>query len=1014
MKNRFLSAFVALTLLIFHLPTLAEDTDLFVGIPPAANDLPNVLLLVDNTANWNTAFTNEMNALRSVIDNLPPNKFRVGVMFFTESGGGDTGEDGGYIRSAIRTLDANYKTKLSALATSFHVLNDKSNSGKLGKAMADAYYYFAGKAPYTGNNKNKTDYLGNVFGTAQSKAIYALPGNALNAKAGSPYNSPILPDTCAKNFIIYISNGAAQDSNADTVAATAQLSSSALAAGVANATTAIAISPSGSQTNVGDEWARFMKKSPQSITTYTIDIDKVTTGQGPGWTALLKSMAGVSNGKYFDVQSATASGQEISNALNTIFSEIQSVNSVFAAVSLPVSVNTQGTYLNQVFVGMFRPDQDGLPRWAGNLKQYKLGYDGNTLKLLDANSSPAINSSTGFITECARSFWTPTTVDSYWATRPLGECLAVADSDRSNYPDGNIVEKGGEAYMLRSTTTRTVKTCASTACSSLVDFNNTNVTQLMLGAASTAERDKLINWARGLDVNDENINAVTTTEMRMSAHGDVVHSRPVAINFGTDVSPQVVVFYGGNDGVLRAVNGNRSGSIGSIPAGGELWGFIPPEFHASIKRIHDNNVTINYPGNTATSPVPLPKPYAFDGPMVAHKDGSTAWLFASMRRGGRALYAFNVGTPATPSLMWRVGTATPGFANLGQTWSAPKVFKTDFSGGVPLLIFGGGYDTCEDVDPNNCSTPTGNRVYVLNAQTGALLNTFNTDRSVIADVFVVPDVVTGKGKYVYVADTGGNVYRISGATANTDFADTNPTAWTITKIASLGCDSVTSCPNNRKFQHSPDVVLDEDGSYVILLGSGDREKPLASYTAAASVSNHFFMLRDKPSDTNWLSSETGNCGSALICKNSLYPIITSATPSAAQLATKPKGWYLGLSATEQVVTSALTIFGSVAFSTHIPATYQPGVCTPSLGTATVYNIDFSNAQSTIASGLRGQAISGGGLPPSPVGGMVTLDDGRTVPFIIGASPSSALEGSPAPKIHTVTRPKGRVYWQIQK
>ena len=81
-------------------------------------------------------------------------------------------------------------------------------------------------------------------------------------------------------------------------------------------------------------------------------------------------MAGVSSGKYFDV---TSSGSQIADALNGIFSEIQSVNSVFASVSLPVSVNTQGTFLNQVYIGMFRPDQDSFPRWNGNLKQYKIG-----------------------------------------------------------------------------------------------------------------------------------------------------------------------------------------------------------------------------------------------------------------------------------------------------------------------------------------------------------------------------------------------------------------------------------------------------------------------------------------------------------------------------------------------------------------------------------------------------------------------------------------------------------------
>ena len=106
-----------------------------------------------------------------------------------------------------------------------------------------------------------------------------------------------------------------------------------------------------------------MYQSSMGIVSYTLDVDKVTTGQGPGWTSLLKSIARVSNGKYFDVSSTV--GGEIANALGTIFTEILAVNSVFASVSLPVSVNTQGTYLNQVFIGQFRPDRDGAPRWNG-------------------------------------------------------------------------------------------------------------------------------------------------------------------------------------------------------------------------------------------------------------------------------------------------------------------------------------------------------------------------------------------------------------------------------------------------------------------------------------------------------------------------------------------------------------------------------------------------------------------------------------------------------------------------
>jgi len=113
-------------------------------------------------------------------------------------------------------------------------------------------------------------------------------------------------------------------------------------------TTPIPVSPTGSQGNVSDEWARFMHQNSLGLVAYTIDVNPSTTGQGPGWSALLNSMATVSLGKYNAVSST-----DIFKAASDDLSEIQAVNSVFASVSLPVSVNTQGTYLDQVFVGMF-------------------------------------------------------------------------------------------------------------------------------------------------------------------------------------------------------------------------------------------------------------------------------------------------------------------------------------------------------------------------------------------------------------------------------------------------------------------------------------------------------------------------------------------------------------------------------------------------------------------------------------------------------------------------------------
>ena len=61
---------------------------------------------------------------------------------------------------------------------------------------------------------------------------------------------------------------------------------------------------------------------------------------------------------------APATPTSLLKSLLEIFNEIQAVNSVFASASLPVSVNARGTYLNQVYMGMFRPDGDAKPALA--------------------------------------------------------------------------------------------------------------------------------------------------------------------------------------------------------------------------------------------------------------------------------------------------------------------------------------------------------------------------------------------------------------------------------------------------------------------------------------------------------------------------------------------------------------------------------------------------------------------------------------------------------------------------
>jgi type IV pilus assembly protein PilY1 len=368
-----------------------------------------------------------------------------------------------------------------------------------------------------------------------------------------------------------------------------------------------------------------------------------------------------------------------------------------------------------------------------------------------------------------------------------------------------------------------------------------------------------------------------------------------------------------------------------------------------------------------------------------------------------------------PKLKWKQGCdktgCTTDFDNIGQTWSAPKALKAaGYEGGTkPLLIMGGGYDACEDSDTTACTTPTkGSKIYVLDANDGTVQKALSLDgRGAVSDVFVVKDPATGLAQFAYVGDLGGNIWRVN-------IGSETPSNWTVTKIASLGCDTVGSCFPNRKFQFMPDVVFD-NGKYLLLIGSGDREKPLATYTGAYGVKNYFFMVQDDPSDPDWLSSETDNCGSAVICLNSLVKIANGgASPTSATVALH-KGWYLELYPHEQVVTSAITIFGTVNFSTHTPAVYQSGECTGNLGTARVYNVSYVNAGGVYGETRRSSKIDGGGLAPSPVAGMVTLDGSTTaVPFCIGCDPHSSLQGSDPPPPPPLNQPKSRVYWQLEQ
>jgi type IV pilus assembly protein PilY1 len=251
-------------------------------------------------------------------------------------------------------------------------------------------------------------------------------------------------------------------------------------------------------------------------------------------------------------------------------------------------------------MGMFRPDGGGNPRWMGNLKEYKFKLDASTgaISLADSANNDAVNTATGFISPKAVSFWTRGGTDpagtgwpakDFWVNNVGGTPASGSDT-----PDGEVVEKGGAGEMLRmdfakAQDKRTVYTCLTTGCGSngvAPDvFDTSNVTgasyQTAFGAADAAELKLLVNWIRGQDnktcdpTDTVNCGSSVWTSaefgpglpatVRASIHGDVLHSRPVVINYaGNPATCNTCgpwVFYGANDGMLRATRGGQDGTL---------------------------------------------------------------------------------------------------------------------------------------------------------------------------------------------------------------------------------------------------------------------------------------------------------------------------------------------------------------------------------------------------------------------------------------------------------------------
>ncbi len=648
---------------------------------------------------------------------------------------------------------------------------------------------------------------------------------------------------------------------------------------------------------------------------------------------------------------------ELVATLEEIFKQILSVSTTFVAASVPVNVFNRAEITDNVYIGLFQVDKGGRPGWVGNVKKLKLMGANNSsanAALMDALGQGAV-AADGRLRFDALTHWTlPDQL-------PLPDLQAGEVTGR----DGRTVARGGAGqripgYLSGSPQAanglggRTVYYDKSPNFLAAFNADMTVAAELQgdLNAASVGEAATLISFARGLDVDDLDGDK-TKNEAREWIFGDALHSRPLPINYGTrsgygNSNPAIYLAVGSDDGMLRMI---RNTLPGGSESGEEVWAFIPRETMGAQKILRANAASAKHPYTVDGAPVAYIEDRDFDGTI---ESGDRVWLFFGLRRGGKAYYALDVTNPEVPKLMWSIDKSGD-FAELGLTFSNPRVGLVDAgTGPIPVVMFAGGYDVNKD-DRSGIGTDDaeGNAIYVVNAETGALIwKARGGGGGASSSVFEHPGLVDsipstltvadtdgdGLTDRIVVGDTGGNVWRA-------DLDGKNTIEWKLTLLASLGrhASDASGKWSDRRFFHRPDLVQtkDENGNFdAVIIGSGDRADPLDN---GGTAGNWMFMIKDRGTavgaGTNTgfeiadLADVTDNC-------------LQEGSDCGLDLTT---GWKLQMETLgEKILATALTISGSIFFTSYIPpGSSAETACTPTEGGGKLYAVSLQTAGAVI-------------------------------------------------------------------
>ena len=687
----------------------------------------------------------------------------------------------------------------------------------------------------------------------------------------------------------------------------------------------------------------------QNVLVHTVGF-AVSPDEAEAANDVLQTTANNGGGSFY----STENEAQLETALELAIQQIMSATFAFAT---PVIPTTSATGIARAYLAAFQSNPSA-PFWQGYLKAYNRGSDG----------------------------------------------LVPTDPDTGVPLDSALAWEAGQQLTSKAASARTIYTVTSATHTTgtvpeTFSKANGNLTQALLGVGTSAMRDKVIDFARGVDVNDENLNG-DMTEDRPWKLGDIYHSTPVLVSapflpssdstYATFRSAQAgrtaAVIAGANDGMLHAFRESD---------GEELWAYIPRNVLGNLYKLLAVSGSHEF--------------YVDSSPVAADVKIGGNWktiVIFGERRGGAYYHALDITDTTAPLYLWSFTDS-----KIAESWSEPiigKVKMSSASGSTERYVafFGGGYDT----QSNNSH---GKAVFAVDVATGQKLWEYYNPGGATDDKQYMNYSIPGNplamdlnnDGYIdrlYVGDVGGQLWKFDLSAAATLTGGTTGTVnnWVGKRFFRAGTD--TNPPGSGEYFPSqaiygtPNAAL-LDGKLWVYFGTGDRNHP--NNTSA----NRFYGIRD---------NQTGMTNGAVWTESDL----ADATAGAPDLSVK-KGWYVPLASTEKVLAAPDVFNKIVYFTTFTPSTTT--VCGSGGGTAKLYAVQMTNGfaaidwsndsvlgSSATASSVRGKEI-GQGIPSKPI--FIINDQGVSVTATVTAGTTNQqLPPNPAPPPDNMRR---ILYWR---